>query len=175
VNLGFIVPSLDLVATLNGRTPNNLRDEVSRKFLEKLFASVTQQYLTCDGRIVNGSPAQTTPKVSALTLIDADSDQPIMTMTDGMTLTLADLPTRNLNVRAVTSPATIGRVRFALDGNANFRTETTAPYALAGDDSGNYRAWTPADGAHTLKATPFATASGTGTAGTTVTVGFTVE
>jgi CubicO group peptidase (beta-lactamase class C family) len=175
VNLAFVVPSLDLVATLNGRTPNNLRDEVTRKFLEKLFASVTQQYVTCDGRTVNGSASQTAPKVTALTLINADTDQPIMTMTSGMTLTLADLPTRNLNVRAVTSPTTIGSVRFALDGNANFRTETIAPYALAGDDSGNYRPWTPTIGAHTLKTTPYAGANASGTAGSTLTVSFTVK
>jgi CubicO group peptidase (beta-lactamase class C family) len=175
LNIAFIVPSLDLVATLNGRTPNRLRDEVTRKFLEKLFASVTQQYVTCDGRVVNGSPAQTAPKVTALTLINADTDQPMMTMTNGMTLTLAELPTRNLNVRAATSPTTIGSVRFGLDGNANFRTETSAPYALAGDDGGNYRPWTPAAGAHTLKATPYAGAGGTGTAGATLTLGFTVK
>jgi len=174
VNLGFVVPSLDLVATLNGRTPNTLRAEVTRNFLEKLFASVTQQYVTCDGRIVNG-PTQIAPEVSALTLINADTDQPIMTLTDGMTLTLADLPTRNLNVRAVTSPSTIGSVRFGLDGSSNFRTETNAPYAMAGDDSGNYRPWTPAVGAHTIKATPYTSAGATGTAGATVTVGFTVN
>jgi hypothetical protein len=96
-------------------------------------------------------------------------------MTSGMTLTLADLPTRNFNVRAVTSPSTIGSVRFALDGNANFRTETIAPYALAGDDSGNYRPWTPTIGAHTLKTTPYAGANASGTAGSTLTVSFTVK
>lgn len=53
INIAFIVPSLDLVATLNGRTPNALRNEVTANFLQKLFASVTQQYLTCDGRMVN--------------------------------------------------------------------------------------------------------------------------
>jgi CubicO group peptidase (beta-lactamase class C family) len=172
VNLAFIIPSLDLVATLNGRTITSMRDEVTRIFLQKLFASVTERYVTCDGRIVNGSALQTPPKVTALTLVNADTDQPIVTMTSGMTITLANLPTRNLNVRAVTSPPIVGSVRFALDGNSNYRTETGAPYALAGDDGGNYRAWTPALGAHTLKATPY---SGTGTAGTSLTVGFTVK
>ena len=30
-----------------------------------------------------------------------------------------------------TEPGTVGSVRFALDGNPNFRTEDTAPYAVA--------------------------------------------
>jgi CubicO group peptidase (beta-lactamase class C family) len=174
INLGFVIPSLDLVATLSGRTPNSLRDQVSSIFLQKLFASVTEQYVTCDGRIVNGGGSATT-SVTALMLMNADTDQPILTLTNGTTITLANLPTRNLNVRAVTSPSTVGSVRFALDGNSSYRTEMSAPYALAGDDAGNYRAWTPAFGAHTLKGTPFTGADGTGTVGTSLTVGFTVR
>jgi CubicO group peptidase (beta-lactamase class C family) len=173
VNLAFVIPSLDLVATLNGRTPNSLRDEVSRTYLEKLFAAVTQEYVTCDGRVINGSPAESRA-VSALRLINADTDMPMATMTDGMTITLSDLPTRNLNVQATTSPATVGSVRFVLDGQ-NFRTETSQPYSLAGDDAGDYRPWTPSPGSHTLKATPYSGASATGTAGVSLTVSFTVR
>ena len=54
INVAYIVPSLDLIATLNGRTPNQIRDEVNRTFLQKLFASVTQPYRTCSGSLVNG-------------------------------------------------------------------------------------------------------------------------
>jgi CubicO group peptidase (beta-lactamase class C family) len=55
INIAYIVPSLDLIATLNGRTPNKIRDEVNRTFLQKLFASVRQPYRTCGGTLVNGS------------------------------------------------------------------------------------------------------------------------
>ena len=65
-------------------------------------------------------------------------------------------------------------MRFALDGNLKFSTESTAPYALAGDNNSNYTAWTPALGSHSLKATPYSAAGGTGTAGTPLTIGFTV-
>ena len=92
-----------------------------------------------------------------------------------MTITLADLPTPRLNVRAETSPATVGSVRFALDDNSNYRTETAAPYALTGDDAGNYRPWTPSVGTHTLKATPYTGAAASGTAGKALTVTFTVR
>jgi hypothetical protein len=175
INLGFIVPSLDLIAIHTGRTPNSMRDRVTVTFLQKLFASVTQTYVTCDGRTINGSPLTSAGKVTALTLMNANTDQPILTMTNGMTITLANLATRNLNIRAVTSPSLVGSVRFALDGSANYRTETLAPYALAGDDSGDYRAWTPIVGSHTLKATPYSGTNATGTAGTPLTINFTVK
>jgi CubicO group peptidase (beta-lactamase class C family) len=174
INLAFVVPSLDLLATLNGRTPNALRDEVSRTFLQKLFAGVTEEYITCDGRVINGAPS-TVQSVAELRLINADTDQALMQLVGGSTITLADLPTRNLNVQALTSPATVGSVRFGLDGVANYRTETSPPYSLAGDDAGNYRPWTPGVGSHTIKATPYSAASGSGTAGTPLSVSFTIR
>ena len=112
--------------------------------------------------------------VQSLTLINADTDTDIKLLSNGETLNLATLPTTNLNVRANTSPATVGSVRFAYDGNANFQTESVAPYALAGDTNGDYDPWTPTVGSHTLTATPYSGASGGGTAGTSLTVNFTV-
>jgi CubicO group peptidase (beta-lactamase class C family) len=176
LNWTLVVPSLDLVATLNGRTPNSMVNEVTDAFLQKLFAAVTQEYVTCDGRVVNGgNNVPTPPTVTALQLMNADTDQPIQPLTDGATITLADLPTTHLNVRAETSPTKVGSVRFGLDASANYRTETNAPYAMAGDDSGNYRAWTPRVGTHTVKATAYTGASATGTGGPTVSVTFTVK
>jgi hypothetical protein len=110
--------------------------------------------------------------VTSLTLINADNGQAIMTLTDGATLDLAALPTRNLNVRANVS-GTTGSVQFVYDGSV-FRTESGAPYALAGDTGTGYYAWTPTEGAHTLKATPYTQRAGAGEAGTAVTVRFTV-
>ena len=121
------------------------------------------------------------PAVTSLTLFNADTDLPLAgydPLPGGATLNLATLPTRNLNIRANTSPATVGSVRFAYDGNANYRTENIAPYAIGGDNgqtpSGtpNYNAWTPAVGSHTLTVTPYA--QGGGSAGTPLTLTFTV-
>jgi CubicO group peptidase (beta-lactamase class C family) len=53
LNWILVVPSLDLVMTFNGRTPDSKRKEVDRKSLELLFAAVTERYVTCDGRVVN--------------------------------------------------------------------------------------------------------------------------
>lgn len=107
--------------------------------------------------------------VVRLVLINADTNQQIATLTDGMTLMLSALPTRNLNVQAVTNPAVVGSVRFDLSVGTD-RTESAAPYALAGDTDGNYWAWTPPVGALTITATPFSGVSASGTRGTSATV-----
>ena len=112
--------------------------------------------------------------VQSFTLVNADTDTDIRLLQNGETLNLATLPTTNLSVRANTSPATVGSVRFAYDGNTNFQTESVAPYALEGDTNGDYNPWTPALGSHTLTATPFSAASAGGTAGTPLTITFTV-
>ncbi|WP_167856769.1 InlB B-repeat-containing protein [Hymenobacter aquaticus] len=114
--------------------------------------------------------------VASFTLVNADTDQDIQTLTTGATLNLATLPTRNLNVRANTSPATVGSVVFALSGTqTRSQTESVAPYALFGDNgAGDYTAWTPAVGSYSLTGTPYSGAGGGGTAGAALTVGFSV-
>jgi hypothetical protein len=114
----------------------------------------------------------TTPSISSFTLVNADSDADLGPLSSGATLNLATLPTRNLNVRANTSNA--ASVRFGYDGNAAYHVESTAPFALAGDSAGNYNAWTPALGGHTLVGTPFSGTGATGTAGASLTATFTV-
>ncbi|WP_375417157.1 PQQ-dependent sugar dehydrogenase [uncultured Hymenobacter sp.] len=120
--------------------------------------------------------------VTSLTLFNADTDLPLDgydPLPSGATLNLATLPTRNLNIRANTNPATVGSVRFAYDGNANYKVESQPPYAIAGDNGTsngrpNYNAWTPTVGSHTLTVTPYTGGGGGGTAGTPITVTFTV-
>jgi len=114
--------------------------------------------------------------VTSLTLINADNDQPIAAydpMQTGITLNLRTLPTRNLNIRANTNPASVGRVRFDYDGNDNYRTDYQPPYAFAGDAGGtNYYPWTPTLGSHTVRAIPYDAT--TGARGTAHVVTFTV-
>ena len=113
--------------------------------------------------------------VSNLTLVNAASSQDIQTISNNATLNLATLPGRSLNIRANTSPATVGSVVFSLTGTQNKnQTETVAPYALFGDNNGAYNAWTPPIGNYTLMATPFSSSGGSGTAGTSLTINFRV-
>ncbi len=54
LNWVLVVPSLDLLLSFNGRTPDSKRAEVDRESLERLFAAVTERYVACDGTVVNG-------------------------------------------------------------------------------------------------------------------------
>jgi hypothetical protein len=122
----------------------------------------------------SSTPPEQGVTVTGFTLINADTDQPIMALTNGATINLATLPTDKLNIRADTDPATVGSVRFAYDGNANYRTENAAPYALAGDKSANYHPMTPSVGPHEITVTPFAGSRGSGTKDTPLTIAVTV-
>jgi N-acetylneuraminic acid mutarotase len=119
-----------------------------------------------------------TQAVISFTLINADTDQPVPgyeVLNDGAVINSASLPTTHLNIRANTSPAIVGSVRFGFDGNANARIESAAPYALFSDVSGNYNAGTLSTGGHTLTGTPYTNKSATGTAGTSLMISFTVQ
>jgi hypothetical protein len=114
--------------------------------------------------------------VISFTLIDSTTDEPIATfdpLTNGAILNLATLPTRYLNIRANTSPAVIGSVRFALDGKSNFLTDNRAPYALRGDNNGNFHGMKFGLGTHTLTATPYTGTNARGP-GTALTITFSV-
>ncbi|RDC63122.1 Ig-like domain-containing protein [Adhaeribacter pallidiroseus] len=115
-------------------------------------------------------------KVTSFTLINADTDQPIQTLTNGTTLYLSKLPTKNLNVRADTYPSKVGSVYFTLTGaQIHNQMQTDPPLALFGDSNGDYNPWIPTNGSYTLKCTPYSGAAGSGTAGTSLTINFTVN
>lgn len=124
------------------------------------------------------TPTATTASLSVdyLRLINADTDQPISAydpLTDGVTLNLATLPTRNLNIEAITIPSPVGSVVFELDGSP-YPPENFVPYALASDVGGDYFPWTPSVGNHVLRITPYTGLDATGSPGTTLTFNFSV-
>jgi hypothetical protein len=112
--------------------------------------------------------------VSSLTLVSADTDKDISQIGNNGVINYSTLPTRNLSIRANTSPATVGSVTFNLDNGALTNTENRAPYSIIGDNSGAYYAWTPSVGSHTLTVRAYSGASASGTAGATYTINFTV-
>jgi hypothetical protein len=110
-----------------------------------------------------------------LTLVSADTNKDLMPVTEGMTVNLASLPTRRINIRAdAAGSGTLESVRFGYDGNANWRVETSLPFAFAGDTKQWMNAWTPGVGGHTLTATGFTGDFATGSAGAMTTVHFNV-
>jgi hypothetical protein len=118
-------------------------------------------------------PVGTGPRVTGLSLVDAERDLVIGPLEDGAIIDMSSLATDRLNVRAGTDPATVGSVAFELDDEAT-RVENAAPYALAGDDGGDYRGWSPAPGSHRLAVTAYSQSSAGGVAGTPLIVEFTV-
>ncbi len=111
--------------------------------------------------------------ISSFTLLNATTDLEIGPLADGDVINLAELNGDPINVRANTSPATVGSVVFTLQG-ASFRTENAAPYALVGNSGNDYYPWSPSPGDYELQATPFPQSKGQGTAGSALTVTFTV-
>lgn len=109
--------------------------------------------------------------LAGLTLVDASTDVDIGALSAGRTIDL--YPTGSfLNVRANAS-GNVASVAFKLDGKA-IRTDSAAIFTLATETAGDYAAWTPAVGSHTLVAMPYSGPNATGAAGPAVTVSFKV-
>jgi hypothetical protein len=115
-----------------------------------------------DSALINAQSVTSGPAVLSFTLVDADTDKDIMTLTDGITLDLSQLP-RRLNVRANTETA--GSCLVAVNGNSHI--ERQLPYALFFDNAADYAAATFKDGTHTLAARAFTGPDGAGTGGAT--------
>ncbi|WP_171017355.1 malectin domain-containing carbohydrate-binding protein [Maribacter sp. ACAM166] len=110
--------------------------------------------------------------VTSFTLVNADNEQDIMTITNGMIIDVTTLPTLNLNIRA-NSTSDVKSVRMQLTGTlAKTATENFAPYALYGDSSGNYAAQAFVIGNYNLTANPYSGSSLGGTPGIALTVNF---
>ncbi|MCB0839145.1 MAG: T9SS type A sorting domain-containing protein [Bacteroidetes bacterium] len=99
------------------------------------------------------------------TLVDAVSDQDIGPLNDGDVIDLATLATNQLNVRANLEGPGVESIRFSFQNVAKYRVENFAPYALEGDDNGDYNALVFTPGTYTISATPYDGRNGKGTKG----------
>ena len=107
--------------------------------------------------------------LESFTLINADTDQPVGDLVDGMVIRQADWANTKFNVRATTSPGMVDRVQFTLAGPiTHSQSESILPYALFGDaPQGDYAGRQLLPGDYTLTAMPVS--STTRTAGRRVT------
>jgi PKD repeat protein len=108
------------------------------------------------------------PRVTKLSLVNADTGQVVAgyeNLQNGSTLDLATLPAR-INIAASVEGQTES-LKFDLAGGS--RIDNDASYTL------DASAWSPLDGAHTLRVTPYAGNNATGTAGVTTTLNLTVR
>jgi hypothetical protein len=107
--------------------------------------------------------------VNSFTIVNADTDADLATVTGSATVSLSTTP--RFNVRANTSRT--GSVVFTQGSSS--RTENTAPFAFKGDNDRDYIAWSPAPGVYTITAKPYAGSGATGAAGAPTTLTLTVQ
>jgi hypothetical protein len=113
--------------------------------------------------------------VTGFMLINADTNEEIMPINDGDIINLLALPTKNLNIRAITDPGHVGSVAFTKHGTQGYRrVENVAPYAFAGDDAGDYTSWTPRLAHYSITATPYSENFASGIRGMSLRVSFQV-
>ncbi len=107
----------------------------------------------------------------ALVLVNATTNQDIVTLGNGATIDLAETGS-NLNIRADLNPPVVGSVVFNLNGVLYL--ENSFLYAMFGNVGDNYSDGTLDPGSYTLTVTAFSQSGGNGTAGPTATIQFTV-
>ncbi|MBO9702608.1 MAG: DUF5060 domain-containing protein [Sporocytophaga sp.] len=113
--------------------------------------------------------------LQSFTLINANTELPVSGFDPipNNSIINRNVTGSNLNIRANTSPTGIGCIKFELDGVSG-RIENTPPYAMTGDNNGNYNSWTPPLGAHKLKGYAYSQSNAQGTLLDTLTIFFTV-
>ena len=117
-----------------------------------------------------------TMELVSFTLVNADNDQDIVTLTDGINILIEDLPTTNLNIRANTA-GNVGSVSMSLSGSqTKTMVESVAPYALYGDfPAGDYYAGNLGVGNYVISGTPYSLSGAAGTAGISLTIEFEIS
>jgi uncharacterized protein YjdB len=114
--------------------------------------------------------------ISSFTLVNAGNNADIIKLINGTQLTTNQVQNLTLNIRVETNPLTVGSVFISISGPINAtRTEGVAPYALFGDQNGNYIGRSLPAGAYTLTATAYSGTNRSGTAGPTSTVNFQIS
>ncbi|GAL84837.1 hypothetical protein MYP_2065 [Sporocytophaga myxococcoides] len=102
------------------------------------------------------------------TLVNADTDKDIGLIREGDTLFR---PTGgNINIR-YNAATTIGSVILKVN-DVPSRTENTAPYALAGDNNGDYSAWATGPGQYKITGVTYSGNGGKGLQGASTSVNF---
>lgn len=90
-------------------------------------------------------------KVHSLVLVDASRNRDIKVLEEGETINLATLETRRLNIRAEIEGGPVREVVFGVNRDNRYRSETSAPYSLAGDVGGRYNAWNIRPGKYEIR------------------------
>jgi hypothetical protein len=111
--------------------------------------------------------------VTSLKLINTNTNTPLATLTGDATI---NVPSgTGLNIMAEVT-GSVRSVLFGYGSNANFKVESSAPYAFCGNVGAAYNSCSQLSArTHTVTATPFSGAGATGTRGTTYSITFAIS
>jgi outer membrane biosynthesis protein TonB len=116
-------------------------------------------------------------KIVGFRLINADTNRPIMNITNTTVLQLPLTDAKNINIDVVTDSSSIGSVMFGYLGVVSYRVESFPPFAVCGDDFRNadyFICPTLKVGKYVVTATPFSDRFASGTKGQQVRLEFSV-
>ena len=139
-------------------------------------AQYTFVSVTADATIsASFSQISTGDGIVGFTLINANSDTDILSITNNLTINANSISGIGLNIR-VDTQGTIGSVIIQLSGPVNTnKTENVAPYALFGDAGGNYLGQPLPQGNYTLSSTAYSGANLSGSVLDTETISFSID
>ncbi|MCB0853795.1 MAG: T9SS type A sorting domain-containing protein, partial [Bacteroidetes bacterium] len=113
--------------------------------------------------------------INSIRLINSTDDTIIQNIEDGDVIGMNVLPSSELNIDVITNVA-VGGIVFTMTGAETYTVnENTAPYALFGDNGGDYKVWNPTMGNYTLIVDAYSGKNGGGTLLGSVTVNFTIQ
>ncbi len=121
------------------------------------------------GATATAAATTSSVSVNSLSLYEANSNNKLATLTNGVTIDLADYAGTDLNVRAAVS-GSVGSVKFGVNSNSNVRTENYTSFDLAGTGG----VWNPSTGTYTITATAYTAHNAGGNAGASFSITFKV-
>jgi hypothetical protein len=125
-----------------------------------------------NGSSCGPAPACVQNEVVSFTMMRTGTAGEIGPLTNGTVINKAVLGP--FSIRANVCSTSVGSVKFILNGST-IKTETASPYAINGDTpTGSYNAWNVNPGTYTLEAKPYTGGGGSGAAGISEIVSFTV-
>lgn len=113
------------------------------------------------------APAVATPFFS---VVNANTDKDRNLLKKGDIVSITTGQSINIRFNSIASPAS---VKFFLNGSS-YSVDNTAPFALAGDNAGDYNVWPASQGNYTLIAKQYSGTNGTGTLLASDTIQFSV-
>ncbi|MEO9893797.1 HYR domain-containing protein [Aurantibacter sp.] len=125
------------------------------------ISDLTGNVGTCSQTVTVNSEVLTDLSITSFTLVNADTNEDLYELADGMQIDYSKLPTLNLDIRANTSEA-VESVFLEINSSGNVqelensRTESLMPFAFFQDlPIGDYKGATFFDGFFTISAIPY--------------------